>query len=64
VLESAPGRAPMLPPKPGRSSWPQQRELGPQHPCIQALCAEVILPACEALDPHVIRPPAAQGRGP
>jgi len=43
-------------------SWAQQRELAPQH-CIQASAPEVILPACDALDPPCDRPPAAPGSG-
>ncbi|MCT0198945.1 2OG-Fe(II) oxygenase family protein [Synechococcus sp. CS-1325] len=42
----------------------QQRELGPQHACIQSLCAELILPACEHWIRHVIDRQPPQGRGP
>jgi hypothetical protein len=42
----------------------QQRELGPQHACIQALCSAEILPACEHWIRHVIDRQPPQGRGP
>jgi hypothetical protein len=42
----------------------QQRELGPQHACIQTLCSAEILPACEHWIRHVIDRQPPQGRGP
>lgn len=42
----------------------QQRELNPQHPVVQELCQQVILPGCERWIRHVIDLQPPQGRGP